>query len=90
MFPTTRRKAVAGMAFEAYGEAVVYRTRGAKAAAELGAVASLIRSVGGADYRLPHTGFSLPAGIPAALCCRRCGHWSIIWPRRAGYECTSR
>ena len=65
-FPYDERKALAGMAFEAYGEAVVYRARGAKAAAELGAVASLIRSVGGADYRLPHTGFSFPAGIPAA------------------------
>src|ERR1019366_2146081 len=37
-----------------------------KAAAELGAIASLVRSVGGADYRLPHTGYSVPAGIPAA------------------------
>jgi Zn-dependent M28 family amino/carboxypeptidase len=63
--PYDERKALGGMAFEAYGEAVVYRGRGAKAAAELGAVASLIRSVGGADYRLPHTGFSVPAGIPA-------------------------
>ena len=60
------RKALAGYAFEAYGEAVGYRGRGAKAAADLGAVASLIRSVGGADYRLPHTGYSFPAGIPAA------------------------
>jgi len=60
------RKALAGYAFEAYGEAVVYRGRGAKAAADLGAVASLVRSVGGADYRLPHTGYSVPAGIPAA------------------------
>src|SRR5207302_4870880 len=49
----------------AYGEAVAYRGAGAKAAAELGAVASLIRSVGGAEYRLPHTGYSVPAGIPA-------------------------
>ena len=64
--PYDERKALAGMAFEAYGEAVVYRGRGAKAAAELGAVASLVRSVGGADYRLPHTGYSVPAGIPAA------------------------
>lgn len=64
--PYDERKAIAGMAFEAYGEAVPYRVRGAKAAAQLGAVASLIRSVGGADYRLPHTGFSLPVGIPAA------------------------
>jgi carboxypeptidase Q len=64
--PYDERKALAGMAFEAYGEAVVYRGRGAKAAADLGAVASLIRSVGGADYRLPHTGYSVAAGIPAA------------------------
>ena len=60
------RKALGGMAFEAYGEAVVYRVRGAKAAADLGAVGSLVRSVGGADYRLPHTGLSEPAGIPHA------------------------
>ncbi len=58
------RKAVAGHAFEAYGEAVVYRAGGAKAAAALGAVASLVRSVGGANYRLPHTGYSAAAGIP--------------------------
>src|SRR5208282_2162230 len=32
--PFDERKALAGMASEAYGEAVVYRTRGAKAAAE--------------------------------------------------------
>jgi len=64
--PYDERKALAGHAFEAYGEAVVYRSRGAKEAATLGAVASLIRSVGGADYRLPHTGYSAPAGIPAA------------------------
>jgi carboxypeptidase Q len=60
------RKAVAGHAFEAYGEAVVYRVRGAKAVSESGGIASLIRSVGGADYRLPHTGYSAPTGIPAA------------------------
>jgi len=60
------RKALAGNAFEAYGEAVVYRGRGAKAAADLGAIASAIRSVGGANYRLPHTGWSLPVPIPAA------------------------
>jgi carboxypeptidase Q len=60
------RKALNGLAFEAYGEAVVYRVGGAKAAADLGAVASLVRSVGGAEYRLPHTGASGRAGIPAA------------------------
>jgi len=64
--PYDERKAVAGYAFEAYGEAVVYRARGAKAAADLGAIASLIRSVGGANYRLPHTGWSEPVPIPAA------------------------
>jgi len=60
-----RAKAAGGFALDAYGEAVVYRSSGAKAAAGLGAVASLVRSVGGASYRLPHTGYSAPAGIPA-------------------------
>jgi Zn-dependent M28 family amino/carboxypeptidase len=60
-----KQKAAAGMAFASYGEAVRYRGAGPKAAAELGAVAALVRSVGSADYRLPHTGFSFPAGIPA-------------------------
>jgi hypothetical protein len=64
-FPFDTRKADAGYALDAYGEAVIYRSSGAKAAAELGAVGSLIRSVGGADFRLPHTGYSVPAGIPA-------------------------
>ncbi|HZS99463.1 MAG TPA: M20/M25/M40 family metallo-hydrolase [Terriglobales bacterium] len=64
-FPFDTRKADAGHALDAYSEAVIYRSSGAKAAAELGAVASLIRSVGGAEYRLPHTGYSVPAGIPA-------------------------
>lgn len=61
-----KAKAAAGLSFIAYGEAVRYRASGAKAAADMGAVASLIRSVGSADFRLPHTGFSYPAGIPAA------------------------
>lgn len=63
--PFDRQKAAGGFALDAYGEAVVYRSAGAKAAAGLGAVASVIRSVGGASYRLPHTGYSVPAGIPA-------------------------
>ena len=41
---------------EAYGEAVRYRADGPSAASKLGAVATFIRSVGGAEYRLPHTG----------------------------------
>lgn len=60
-----KQKAADGLAFVAYGEAVRYRGAGPKAAAELGAVAALVRSVGNADYRLPHTGYSAPAGIPA-------------------------
>ncbi len=60
-----KRKAAGGMAFAAYGEAVRYRGAGPRAAAELGAVAALVRSVGSADFRLPHTGFSYAAGIPA-------------------------
>jgi hypothetical protein len=62
--PFDKQKAAAGHAGDAYGEAVAYRAAGAKAAAELGAAATLIRSVGGAEYRLPHTGYSLAAGIP--------------------------
>src|SRR5271168_515132 len=61
-----KRKAAGGLAFAAYGEAVRYRGAGPKAAADLGAVAALVRTVGNADYRLPHTGQSFPAGIPAA------------------------
>ena len=60
-----KQKAENGMAGQAYGEAVAYRGNGAKAAAALGAVASLVRSVGNADYRLPHTGWNAAAGIPA-------------------------
>jgi carboxypeptidase Q len=60
-----KRKADNGYAGEAYEEAVVYRALGARRAAELGAAASLVRSVGGANYRLPHTGGSRAADIPA-------------------------
>jgi carboxypeptidase Q len=61
-----QQKAAAGWAFMAYGESVRYRGAGPKAAAELGASAAVIRSLGSADFRLPHTGWSFPAGIPAA------------------------
>lgn len=43
-------------AFEAYSRAVIYRGSGASRAAEYGAVAALIRSVGSASLRTPHTG----------------------------------
>lgn len=51
-----KQMAAQGQSGEAYGEAVRYRSDGPSAAARMGAVAVLIRSVGGAEYRLPHTG----------------------------------
>ena len=55
-YPFDKQMAAEGHGGEAYSEAVVYRADGPSAAARQGAVACLIRSVGGADYRLPHTG----------------------------------
>jgi len=63
--PFDKQKAAGGYAGEAYDEAVVYRAQGAKLAAAMGAAGSLVRSVGGAAYRLPHTGGSRAADIPA-------------------------
>lgn len=60
-----KQKAGSGFAAAAYRETVGYREQGPKAAADLGAVGALVRSLGSADYRLPHTGDSDPAGIPA-------------------------
>ncbi len=51
-----KQMAEQGYAGDAYGQAVAYRGAGASAAARLGATAALIRSVGSADFRLPHTG----------------------------------
>jgi len=73
-YPFDKQIAAEGRAGEAYGEAVVYRSDGPSAAARQGAVACLIRSVGGADYRLPHTGMTkyandapkIPAGAVTA------------------------
>ena len=58
-----------GLAGQAYGQGSAYRRNGPRMAAELGAVGALVRSVGGAAYRLPHTGSSGlvdGARIPAA------------------------
>jgi hypothetical protein len=55
-YPFDKRMAAQGQSGQAYGEAVEYRSDGPSAAARQGAVACLIRSVGGADYRIPHTG----------------------------------
>src|SRR5712691_6562492 len=57
-YPFDKQMAAEGRSFQAYGEAVVYRSDGPSAAARQGAVACLIRSVGSADYRLPHTGLT--------------------------------
>jgi carboxypeptidase Q len=59
------QKAAAGQAGAAYGEVVRYRGSGALAASELGAAGSLVRTAGDGDYRLPHTGSSTDAPIPA-------------------------
>ena len=42
--------------FTTYGDTVTYRTGGARAASQLGAVAALVRSVGPTGLRTPHTG----------------------------------
>jgi carboxypeptidase Q len=73
-YPFDKQMAEQGRAGEAYGEAVVYRADGPSAAARQGAIACLIRSVGGTEYRLPHTGqtdykpdaLKIPAGAIAA------------------------
>lgn len=65
-----KQMAAQGRGGEAYGEAVVYRGGGPSAASKQGAVACLVKSVGGADYRIPHTGVTHydegVAKIPAA------------------------
>jgi hypothetical protein len=54
--PFDKELAATGHGLEAYGGSVVYRGAGPIAAAAAGAAAVLVRSVGGADFRLPHTG----------------------------------
>ena len=51
--------------YTSYGPTVAYRTGGASAAARAGAVASLVRAVGPAGLRTPHTGIMEYAeGVP--------------------------
>jgi Zn-dependent M28 family amino/carboxypeptidase len=68
--PFDKLLAAQGNGGVAYGKAVVYRAAGPNVAASIGAVAVLVRSVGGADYRLPHTGATVPSQdgrqLPAA------------------------
>jgi Zn-dependent M28 family amino/carboxypeptidase len=49
----------AGYSFDAYGDAVRYRAVAPIEGVKYGAVAALVRSVGSADYRLPHTGLTM-------------------------------
>ena len=73
-YPYDKEMAAQGRSGEAYGNAVAYRGGGPIAAAKKGAVAALVRSVGSADYRLPHTGATkyeegvakIPAGAVTA------------------------
>ena len=54
--PFDKELAATGHGLDAYGHSVAYRAAGPIAGAAVGAVAVLVRSVGGADFRLPHTG----------------------------------
>jgi carboxypeptidase Q len=57
--------AAQGGGLYSYIGGVVYRGAGPLAGAAMGAVAVLVRSVGGADYRLPHTGLTqYGPGVP--------------------------
>jgi hypothetical protein len=63
--PFDKELAAQGHGGEAYGGAVVYRGAGPIAGADVGAIAVLVRSAGGADYRLPHTGLTTYSnGVP--------------------------
>src|SRR5262249_11346635 len=64
-----RRLSESGLAGDAYKQAVEYRNDGRAAAEKRGALAVLVRSVGGAAFRLPHAGatdYFHTAHIPAA------------------------
>ena len=63
-YPFNKELAANGQAVPAYAKSAVYRVVGPAVASQLGAAAVLVRSVGAADYRLPHTGAALfPDGL---------------------------
>jgi hypothetical protein len=72
--PFNEQLAQAGRAGNAYGEAGMYRFVGPAKASQYGAAAALVRSVGGANYRVTHTGMTgwiqgakpIPAGALTA------------------------
>jgi hypothetical protein len=67
--PFDQEMAERGLAGVTYGQGSRFRFNGPKAAAELGAAAALVRSIGGANFRIPHagaTGLEEGKRIPAA------------------------
>lgn len=58
------RVAKAGFSGQAYGQAVQIRASGPSMASKYGAKAALIRSVGGANYRITHTGNTKFQDVP--------------------------
>ena len=68
--PFDKELTAAGHAIDAYAQSAVYRAIGPSTASRLGAVAAIVRSVGGEDFRLPHTGSTVfekdVTPIPAA------------------------
>ena len=69
--PFDENLAVNGESGAAYSQASSARFRGPRRITETGAVAALVRSVGGANFRLPHTGMSAAptdggVNVPAA------------------------
>ena len=60
-----RKLAESGFGLDAYGQAVQFRGGGASAAARLGAIGVLVRSAGGSQSRLAHTGsLRYAEGVP--------------------------
>ena len=54
--PFDQEMTAQGLGLEAYIQNAPYRYRGSSVVASLGAAAVLVRSLGGANFRLPHTG----------------------------------
>jgi carboxypeptidase Q len=57
--PFDKEIAAQGFGLDAYEQNIAYRGIGPSFGASLGAAAVLVRSLGGGDFRLPHTGLTL-------------------------------
>jgi carboxypeptidase Q len=80
-----QRLADNGQAGTAYGQAGEYRFVGPSQAAALGASAALVRSIGGAIYRLPHTGATVwKEGQPPIPCAALAAEDADLIVRLAG------